>query len=215
MIFMNGLIWRSILSNSFILFCIFLHLSPVLSQNTSDIERLQSEKEDAIMEIMIKEKQREIEKEKNDILEEESKYNQENAKTRETGRFLSDFFFPGLGHFKRENYYKALFFGTFFWFGVYGTYTHYNLASNYSKKIESESLYNPLASVMYLNSYHDHALQTNLYFSGTVIVYLLNLYFSFKDEGEFQSRNLSFFWSNANNPLNPEHNFILNFTIRY
>jgi hypothetical protein len=191
------------------LFCFFG--SSVYSQ--TQIDKLLTEKEDAIMELTIKEKQREIEKEKAEILEEESKY-QSNVKGQDSRRILYDFLFPGWGHFQRGNHLKAFLFGTLFWSGAYSSYTHFNHAVDYSKRIERESVYNPLIGTQLISSYRYHYRQSNIFLAGTAFVYVLNLFFSFQDEKNFYHHDFTFF--HHSNPELPylSSESIFNYSIR-
>lgn len=144
------------------------------------------EKEDALMEIMVKEKQREIEEEKRAILEEEAEYTRTYGYFTNRKYFYYDFFMPGLGHYMRSNYSKAIVFGIGFWIGVYYTNFHYQAARNMSSKIQTESIYNPFVSFYLLSSYKYHNQQSQIFSISTLGVYLFNLFVSFRDESEFE-----------------------------
>lgn len=168
-----------------ICFIIFLQI-PIYSQSKEEIIRMQTE--DALIEIMVKEKQKEIEEEKRIILEEEAEYLRLHGYKNKN--YYYDFFVPGLGHFFRENYLKSFLFGTGFWAGVYFVNFHYLKAKHYSKKIQNESIYNPF-SFQLLPIYKYHNQQSQLFSVSTLGVYILNLFISFQDNSEFEVSFLS------------------------
>lgn len=164
----------------------FVSLFPFLLNSQTKYEVNQMEKEDALMEIIVKEKQREIEEEKRAILEEEAKYNRTYGVLSNKKYFYYDFFLPGLGHYMRENYFKSFVFGFGFWTGVYYMTFHYQAARHLSSRIETESIYNPFVSFYLLPSYKHHNQQSQILSAVTLGLYLFNLFISFQDESQIE-----------------------------
>lgn len=163
-------------------FSIYLVLCfPIFPQSKEELTQI--EKEDALIEIMVKEKQREIEEDKRTILEEEAAY----VRSHKVGEyFYYDLFFPGLGHFYRRNYSKSFLIGISFWAGVYSANYHYQTAKHLSERIGNESIYNPFASFSMLPKYKHHNNQSQIFTAASLGIYVINLFISFQDENAFQ-----------------------------
>jgi|JI8StandDraft_1071087.scaffolds.fasta_scaffold00882_14 hypothetical protein len=181
--------WNKIILISFL----FAH-TYIFSQDTStpkssnykdalywkkEAERLKFENEDALMEIQVKELQREIEQEKVEILTKErvvpdKSYHAKVQKKK--NRTLQNILLPGLGSINNGEKGRGMLTMSIFGFLVFSTYINFQHTNSISNQIHSLFYFEFLELARLNHEYKVSYAKTNLFLFGTIAFYLLNLF---------------------------------------
>jgi hypothetical protein len=193
-------LWNKI----FIIFIIYAHtyaLPKEVRENNlgkegnywkKEAERLRFENEDALIELQVKELQREIEQEKVEILTSErptpDKTHLEQAKKKKN-RMYQNILLPGLGSLNNGENLKGFLTISIFSILAFSTYTNFQHTNSVRKQIDSLYYLEYLEQIRLTKEYETSYNRTNLFLIGTIAFYLFNLFESNSwEENSFKGR---------------------------
>jgi hypothetical protein len=143
-----------------------------------EADRLKFENEDALIELQVKELQREIEQEKVEILSKERPLqdNFSNAKIqKKKNRTSQNILLPGLGSINSGEKWKGALTLSMFGFLVFSTYTNLQHANAIRRELDSLYYLEYLEQIRLNNEYKISYYRTNFFLVSTIAFYIINL----------------------------------------